>query len=373
MKANISGLIMKLTSQLKLFSNETIKIKLQNPLYPFKARNDLKNKTRLQPSSDDRDEKLGGILLAREGMNESVKALSVVSNGRFIWAVIRQWLVIVAAISIALYLGHWAIYLIMMLVIATRQHALGILMHDATHYRCLTNHIANDLFCDFFCALPNGILTSRYRYEHQMHHRFLNTDKDPYWLDFKADEMWSFPKKRKNTLLIFLGDLIGINGRKMLKVAHRWSPWTNHFSLKKVPPPLTKIERATVYFFIASLLSFIYLTNGWILFLILWVIPLSTFTVAMVRLRTIGEHLGLPNKHELDASRHTDGTLLERLSICPLNINYHIDHHLFPSVPYYNLPKLHQILLKNSHYVKNAHLNKTYLGFKNGLLGEILK
>ena len=173
--------------------------------------------------------------------------------------------------------------------------------------------------------------------------------------------------------MIFLGDLLGLNGKKMMKVVHRWSPWINHFSQKKIPSPLIKIERVTIYFFVATVISFIFLTNSWWFFLILWVIPLSTFTVAMMRLRTIGEHLGLPNKQELDASRHTDGTLLERLSISPLNINYHIDHHLFPSVPYYNLPKLHQILLKNNHYVKNAHINKTYLGFKDGLLGEILK
>jgi fatty acid desaturase len=26
------------------------------------------------------------------------------------------------------------------------------------------------------------------------------------------------------------------------------------------------------------------------------------------------------------------------------NLNYHLDHHLFPGVPWYNLPKLHDIL-----------------------------
>jgi fatty acid desaturase len=27
-----------------------------------------------------------------------------------------------------------------------------------------------------------------------------------------------------------------------------------------------------------------------------------------------------------------------------LNMNYHIEHHMFPMVPYYNLPKLHEKL-----------------------------
>jgi fatty acid desaturase len=26
------------------------------------------------------------------------------------------------------------------------------------------------------------------------------------------------------------------------------------------------------------------------------------------------------------------------------NLNYHIEHHLYPAVPWYNLPKLHRLL-----------------------------
>jgi fatty acid desaturase len=322
---------------------------------------------------EDRDESIGGIVLAREGLKGAVRELSQVNDLRFLGAVARQWLVITLAISVAVLSNHWAVYLLMMIVIATRQHALGILMHDGTHFRCLSNRTANDVVCNLFCALPIGILTSRYRYEHQLHHRFLNTDQDPYWMDFKLDSDWHWPKTRKKALWIFIRDLLGLNGHRNWRVIYRWSPWSNHFSRRKTPPPLTPVERATIYGFFASVLIFLTLTNGWLEFLWLWLVPLSTITVALMRLRTIAEHLGLPNKDELDASRHIEGSLLERLSISPLNINYHIDHHLFPAVPYYNLPKLHELLLKNEHYRRHAHINQTYLGIKNGLIGEIIK
>ena len=92
-----------------------------------------------------------------------------------------------------------------------------------------------------------------------------------------------------------------------------------------------------------------------------------------MRLRTIGEHLAIPNKTELDASRHTEGSLIERLSIAPLNINYHVEHHLFPSVPFYNLPKLYEVLKHNKNFQEHILFNKTYLGFKeNELLGQII-
>jgi fatty acid desaturase len=33
------------------------------------------------------------------------------------------------------------------------------------------------------------------------------------------------------------------------------------------------------------------------------------------------------------------------------NMNYHIEHHLYPSVPYYNLSKVSAIINKNSDYI----------------------
>lgn len=321
----------------------------------------------------DRDESIGGIVLAREGLKEEARALSAVSNSKFILTVGRQWSVIALAIALAIWSNYWLVYVFMMVVIATRQHALGILMHDGTHYRCLSNKTANDVVCDLFCSLPIGMLTSRYRYEHQLHHRFLNTDKDPYWNDFKHDSDWHWPKTKFDAIAVFLRDFLGLSGSKILRVTYRWSPWINHFSNKDTPPPLTIIERITIYSFYSALVAFVSLTNSWFEFLVLWFIPLSTIMIALMRYRTITEHLALPNKSELDASRHTDGTLLERLSISPLNINYHIDHHLFPLVPYYNLPKLHALLLDNKYYREHAHINKTYLGIKDGLLGEIIK
>ena len=87
----------------------------------------------------------------------------------------------------------------------------------------------------------------------------------------------------------------------------------------------------------------------------------------------VAEHLALPNKHDLNATRHVDGTLLERLSISPLNINYHIDHHLFPSVPYYHLPQLHKRLMEERVYREHAHCTPTYTGLKGGVLAEVIR
>ncbi len=51
----------------------------------------------------------------------------------------------------------------------------------------------------------------------------------------------------------------------------------------------------------------------------------------------------------------------------------HIAHHLFPSVPQYNLPELQGILMKDETFREHAHLVKNYLSLTHGVLGEISK
>lgn len=321
----------------------------------------------------ERDGSIGGIVLARQGLAQQVRDLSQVDDWRFVSDVVRQWVIIGLATAAAVWSHHWAVYACAILINATRQHALGILMHDGTHFRLLSNRALNDAVCDLFCAFPVGMATSRYRYEHLLHHRFLNTDGDPYWVEFKRDDTWHWPKTVRQAIWVFIRDVTGLNSARWLPVQYRWSPWINHFSTQSTPPPLTKAERVRLYGFLVVVLSVATLTNGWLQLFLLWLLPISTITPALVRLRTICEHLAIPSRDELDASRHTDGTLFERLTVAPFNINYHVDHHLFPAVPYYNLPKLHTLLLKNPNYTDHAILNRTYFGLgKGGLLGEII-
>ena len=44
------------------------------------------------------------------------------------------------------------------------------------------------------------------------------------------------------------------------------------------------------------------------------------------------------------------------------NLNYHLEHHLFPGVPWYNLPRLHA-LLADEYRRAGAFAHRSYLGF----------
>ena len=57
------------------------------------------------------------------------------------------------------------------------------------------------------------------------------------------------------------------------------------------------------------------------------------------------------------------------------NMNYHIEHHLYPSIPYYNLPQIHSLIKEKPDYPNYS--NGLFELFKelngNGLFKSILK
>lgn len=320
--------------------------------------------------SGERDVRLGGQLIDRRAIASKISEFTRISNGKAAWAILRQWLVIAACIAAAIWIHHWTAYLLAAIIIATRQHALAVIMHDATHYRLFSNRSLGNVVSDLCCAFPIGFTTNLYRKQHIAHHRFTNTNDDPYWVTMAADPDWTWPKSQWDCFLLFLYDLVGVHIAKMLKFLSKWSPWPRIAEIRE--PDLYPAERWRFIGFAVFLIVFLTVTGGWFYYLILWVLPSLTLLSALVRIRSIAEHLVLDNEHELNASRHVDGTLLERLSIAPLGINYHIAHHMFPAVPFYNLPKLHNRLLNDPTYRGKAAILPNYSSFRNGVLSEMI-
>jgi fatty acid desaturase len=301
---------------------------------------------------------------------EQIRTLSKVSDLRGIWAIARQWLVMAAACA-GLYLlrGYpawwWTVYPVAAIVIASRQHALLGLMHDGTHYRLIRNRSINDLLSDFFCAFPIGLSTELYRRQHLLHHQYTNKDGDPYWVQMQAHDDWRWPKDHLVALRLFASDLMGLCCHKTLLILFQWSPFQPTGEKNK---PLPQADRIRFLIFITAVTAVLGVTGSWTYLFLLWFLPLVTIFGALIRLRSVAEHLVLPSEHELNSTRHVEATILERFLLAPVNLNYHLAHHLFPSVPFYNLPKLHQILLSDEMFREKAHITKTYFG---GVLAEV--
>ena len=81
-------------------------------------------------------------------------------------------------------------------------------------------------------------------------------------------------------------------------------------------------------------------------YLLLWILPAITVQAVILRLRAVAEH-GAPSdvSTPLGAARtNIDLPLWARVALFPHHVNYHLEHHLYPAVPHYHLPALHEKL-----------------------------
>ncbi len=81
----------------------------------------------------------------------------------------------------------------------------------------------------------------------------------------------------------------------------------------------------------------------------LWLVPLLTVLQPILRLRAICEHGAVHDfSSPLTAARTNRGgglaNALGRALLFPHHVNYHLEHHLYPAVPHYRLPRLHRLL-----------------------------
>ncbi|MFN8236639.1 MAG: fatty acid desaturase family protein [Chitinophagales bacterium] len=287
-----------------------------------------------------------------------VKKLSTLNSYKSVFAILSDWLIIAATIIIAVSISNILLTIISIFIIGSRQHALLLLMHEAAHYRLTNNKNINQFLSDFFCAFPLFVTTNKYRDSHLAHHKYLNTEKDPDWMLKKGLEEWEFPKQKREVLLLYVKHLFGLKSFDFLKKIYRFGAKNKSVTTESDVSKYYKLLRV---FYYAILYTIITLSHSWKIYLLYWIVPAFTVLPFLLRLRGIAEHFGLSWKHELNNARNVTANVFEQFFLVQHNANYHLDHHLFPSVPFYNLKKLHAILEQNRFYVENASNTSSYL------------
>ena len=127
-----------------------------------------------------------------------------------------------------------------------------------------------------------------------------------------------------------------------------------------------KVRAGVVYSTVALILTW---ANAWLAFLILWVLRLIPLNSLFEHWRTVAERRGLLNPEDAAAIRRVDASFYEGPIFALLAVNYHLDHHLFSGVPFYNLLQLQQRPLQEPIYCRNASI-KAGCFARNGLFSE---
>ena len=285
---------------------------------------------------------------------EIVKELSKLRPWLAVKAIAVQWSVIAARAAAAMWSGHALVYAAAIVVIATRQHALAILVHEGAHYRLFRPRWVNNVVSDVLLGFPIGLSTSLYRSTHLRHHAHLGTDQDPDAQQMAASWEWSWPKTRRQVVVLFLRDLLMLN-TSIRNAALQWMPWPALFRRRVVglgPTPLSLRERVIILAWTVLVAIGVVWSGLWLELVLLWLVPLAMVMPLLFRIRALGEHVGADPGHETTASWHVEIGVVEWFLFAPLNTNYHLEHHLYPSVPFYNLERLRRCIFAESHLAR---------------------
>ena len=259
-----------------------------------------------------------------------VKALSQLRPRRVVRDVVVCWLIILAAWWIAALYTTWWTLALAMVIVGTRYYALFIIGHDGLHRRLFPSRRANDLFCDLFVLGPIGAITRLNNRNHLGHHQHLATADDP--------DRHKHGCFNKTTLTELIGYLAGITSvwtsvRHVFFASGR-APSGESFDDGYTPRDVAVL--AGVQLAIGAALTWMFGWWGWPL---MWALPLYVFTYLGDSIRSFAEH---SHPHaDARADEHRLITYvswpLERMFFAPNHMNYHAAHHLWVSIPYYNL------------------------------------
>jgi fatty acid desaturase len=262
-------------------------------------------------------------------------------------AVLQDFAVIALAVAAAL--AYWPDVLVILLstiIIGTRQHALFVIAHDAAHYLLFENRRLNDAV-GRAAATVQGLSMCTYRVIHRLHHNNLYGELDP-----DTALHGGYPRGTWYLIRKLLKDLSGLTAWKTYAYFLGGAPALNsatNVALRPLDDTSGKLrsearsDRNTVIVFhIVLLVAFAW--SGFLLqYLVLWILPLVTVVQAILRLRAISEHGATTDfSSPLTAARTNVAPRWLEWLIFPHHVNYHIEHHLYASVPHYNLPRLHR-------------------------------
>ncbi|WP_332877510.1 fatty acid desaturase family protein [Massilia sp. S19_KUP03_FR1] len=260
---------------------------------------------------------------------------------RAMTALAADWCLIAAAFASAILWPYPITYLAAAVIVARTQLALAVVMHESAHGTLLPSQWLNDAVGQACAAGPLCLSLKTYRAGHVQHHLLPMRSDDPVAVVF---DIIDYPISRRRLVFRLLGAVLGI---AYLVSAFKFMRGDYRGIMPGVPKSRSaKVwEVGTMLTSNGLLLAVLALCGHAWLYLALWTLPSVTLLPLFGRIRAIMEHAGLTEGD--DQSRNARTIIRpswQTFLFGPHAIHYHIEHHLFVRMPFYNLGKVHQRL-----------------------------
>lgn len=281
---------------------------------------------------------------------DEIRAFTQRSNKVGLLAVAWSWIVIAGCFAALALVPHPLVFVAVVIVLGGRQLALAVAMHEAAHGTLFRTRWLNETLADWLCARPVWSDTARYRTHHLQHHAHTGTDRDPDLGLALAEPMTRGSLRRK-----LLRDITGLSGLRRVVgllaidaelLTYNVGGNPRRARYRGVAYHLRALATNTwrTVLVNAAMFGVLYATgHAWVF--LAWVVAYMTMFSLVIRVRSLAEHACTERSDDqLRNTRTTHANLVARMTLAPLHVNYHLEHHLLPTVPWWRLPALHRAL-----------------------------
>lgn len=283
-----------------------------------------------------------------------LQELTMIKDHVAIIHILTRVVINISLIFFMIYFSHEDLNLILLgiwFVYAAQFHFWGFagIGHEFLHRRVFSSKILNDIFYNL-CSSLTWNNSAMFRDAHMLHHRDSFSDKD---VEAHSVTNWSFIY----VLEYFLIDVRTLCRRLYYVMINSFGFYPNFSPLR---PDFTRSARHTLVINLVLYFSLYFIFRDPLVTVLALIAPFS-FS-AFNKILAKSQHHEL-SKFSRDGALIFSRTLTLPKFICFLyaNMNFHAEHHFAPSVPFYNLPHLHEILKD-----KGLVSAQSFLSFFNG-------
>ena len=223
----------------------------------------------------------------------------------------------------------WVIRVAGVVLIGMFIQAIAIVMHEALHGNLFQSARLNR-WAMFAFGAPAFFSGTAYKTAHLNHHRQTRTEQD-------QDEISNLRKTPAQYLAIFYALFFAATFIYLFivlpRAAIQMGTYRQRCAIALEYTGLVMIYAGVMIWGVSAGHA------AWLLWY--WILPMQV-AMFLSNIRGLSEHLCTSTDHVLQKTRTIRSNRL--VSFLMLNLNYHLEHHLFPGVPWYNLRKVHKEL-----------------------------
>lgn len=243
----------------------------------------------------------------------------------------------------------WLVPLISFILVGVFAYKFSFVLHDTCHYTLFRSKKLNE-WVGTIAGYFAGTNFEIYKFIHMQHHKWNGELEDP-----QIDDCLNRnPRRTKKELVIHLIEPL-LFGRFLSFISHYFTFLPDRFKTHYPYQDDPEMPKSGLGFYIGVFLSQVLvaaLMSGFLkhpFFIFIYPVAAIIISLFLARIRAVVEHTRTNEILAKDFTRSHKYNLIEEFMLYEANFNFHFEHHVFPQMPAYHLPKMNSVFFKNLH------------------------